>query len=1011
MKRNANPDALLSTKLHVPRPHPALVHRPRLTERLEAGLRGRLTLVSAPAGYGKTTLVSEWIASHRRGGPRSERRGAVLAPGDHEGASTAPLQVAWLSLDEGDNDPTRFWTYFIVALQTVEASLGTGAFRLLQSPRLPPSQAILTALINEIAAHSASARIVLVLDDYHLIDGVSPASAAIHDALALLLRRLPPQLHLLVVTREDPPLPLARLRARGQLTELRAADLQFTLSEAAAFLNQAMGLDLSPDGIAALAGRTEGWIAGLQLAALALQGALVEQAPRQKQRDAASLIQSFTGSQRFVLDYLIEEVLEQQPESLQAFLLQTAVLDRLTGPLCDAVIGCAVIDVAAADVAVTGQDPGRETLETLERANLFIVPLDDERRWYRYHHLFADLLRQRLRQIQPERLPRLHCRASEWYEQNGFVDDAIDHALRGEHFERAACLIEEQLDANYERVDQATLQRWLAAFPRELVLSRPRLCILYAWNLFSSGQLDAADQGLRVAEKTLNPDTDQESPDEDPLSDTDRSKLVGRIAAIRSFIASYSNDRSTTIRYARQALEVLPEQERSWRVAALIALGDAYASQGQMDAAHEARTNALAAGKASGDPYILTIAHLRLAEILRQQGKLQQVLDLCERQFERAERSGLSESAIAGWLLGIWGEVLAELDDLDRAVDLAKRGVERTARSGDLLYHVMSSLCLVRVLFSSGDLTGAQEVIQSMGNAAPEQELPLWGALRLSAWHVRIWLAEGKPELASRWAQARGLEPDAGLAYPHDIESLAFARVLIAQGRLDEAAGLLQRLLEAAEAGGRISSVIEILLLQALASQAGGDSMQAMAALEHALTLAEPRGFVRAFADEGPPLARLLYQAAQLGTAPEYVRRLLAAFPVVEPEQTGAPHKASHSRRSEPLIEPLSDRELEVLALIAEGMTNPEIASRLFLALNTARCPQPDAGGCPGTGFGTLGPDLIATLAADTGLLPVQALAASDRIPRHQFPAGRQPAARFSVATRLPGSSANRLTL
>jgi len=914
--------SLLATKLYIPPVRPELVSRPRLIERLNAGLPTRdgsprtrdafpraLSLISAPAGFGKTTLLSEWVRS--------------TAARDAAAQHAAPLPVAWLSLDEGDNDPARFLTYLIAALRKVEASVGKGVLSALQSPgvadttKSPVDEAVLTSLINEIT--TLSTQIMLVLDDYHLID-----AQQIHDALTFLLRHLPPQMHLVIATREDPNLPLARLRARGQLTELRATDLRFSYSEAAEFLNQVMSLDLSTEDIAALETRTEGWIAGLQLAAISMQG----------REDGASLIKSFTGSHRFVLDYLIEEVLEQQSESVQTFLLQTAVLNRLNGSLCDAV------RFGEAE-SPTGQEDGQATLEMLERANLFIVHLDEERRWYRYHHLFADLLRQRLHQTQPERLPILHRRASEWYEQNGFVDEAIDHALRGKYLERAAYLIEDQFGADlidkYERGDQTILRRWLAELPEEFVFSKPHICILHAWNLFTTGQLDAADRSLQAAEKMLDPNPDQElvsSLDNDQLSDTDRMKLVGRVAAIRSFLASYSGDMPRTIRYARQALEFLPEQELPWRSAVLIALGDAYASQGQMVAAHEARSNALVTGKASGDTYILMIVNLRLAEILRQQGKLQQVIDICERQWKRADESGISESAVVGWLLGIWGEVLAELNHLERAIEQAKKGVKLTERGGDVTYIGWSNLCLVRVLFSSGDITGAEDVIQSMENTAREYDMPVWALLQLSAWQVRIWLAQGKLEVSSQWVRERELDPDGEPTYTHEMEYIVFARILIAQGQLDEATTLLQRLLEAAEAGGRNSRVIEILMLQALTLQARGDTDQAMTTLEGALTLAQAGGFIRIFLDEGPPMARLICEALSRGIAPDYVRRLLAAFPSAKPEQTDS----LKTQAPKPdLIEPLSERELEVLELVAEGLTNQEIASRLFLSLNTVK--------------------------------------------------------------------------
>ena len=620
---------LLQTKLHVPpvRSDPStglrarLVLRPRLVERLERGRNLKLTLISAPAGFGKTTLVAEWV-----------RR--LSEAGTADG-------IAWLSLDEDDNDLARFLVYVVATLSEIEATIGKGVLNQLRTSP-PPAEEILTFLINVIATMPGP--IILVLDDYHLI-----GDQAIHDALAFLLARLPRQMHLVIATREDPPLSLARLRARGQLTELRAMDLRFTPSEAAEFLNQVMGLALSAKDIAALEARTEGWIAGLQLAALALQGTISTRG----QQDVSGFIQSFTGSHRFVLDYLVEEVLERQPENIQTFLLQTAILDRLTAPLCD---------------AVSGQDNGQETLESLDRANLFIVPLDNERRWYRFHHLFADLLNQRLRQAQPELIPSLHQRASEWYEQNDLADEAIEHALQAGDRARAASLMEVQSDAAWRRGEHAKLRHWLDALPLEAVRAQPRLCVYHTWYLFAGGRQDEAEAALRACEEAMDagPDLLTSTTPLAPrglLSDLDRQMMRGRAAIIRAFIAAYIGDIPAIIHHARRALDYLPEQDLTWRRDAALALGDAQGFRGDLAAAYAARMEAAEASQAAGDDIFSLLAYLKVAITLREQGRLQRTIELCQEQLEFASRSGLLHASVPGGFWAIWGEVLAELGD------------------------------------------------------------------------------------------------------------------------------------------------------------------------------------------------------------------------------------------------------------------------------------------------------------------------------------------------------------
>jgi LuxR family maltose regulon positive regulatory protein len=907
-------EPLLHTKLVIPPVRPNLVPRPRLIERLNQGLQlaHRLSLISAPAGFGKTTLVVEW-ASHLRS------EAANGSQGDY--------RVAWLSLDEGDNDLARFLAYLIASLRQaegMETPIGKGVMSMLQSPQPPPAEDVLTSLINEIA--HVPDRIVLFIDDYHLID-----SSQVDEALTFLLRHLPPQMHLVIATRSDPNLPLANFRVRGQLTELRAADLRFTSSEAAEFLNRVMGLDLSAADIAALESRTEGWIAGLQLTAISMKG----------REDVTAFVESFTGSHHFVLDYLIEDVLEHQPDNAQAFLLQTAILNRMTGSLCD---------------AVTGLDNGQATLETLERDNLFIVALDEERRWYRYHQLFSDVLRQRLRQTQPGQETRLHQQASEWYERNGFIGEAIEHGLLAKSYERAAHLINEHIDALWAQGKNRDLQRWLDRLPEKIVLSSPNLSIFQARYQCNSGKLDAAEQTLEAAERAIESSTERRSetePHEPPsFTDSERVKLRARVAATRALISSYRGDAQGIIHYANQALANLPVKDLTWRSVTAIALGNAHGFKGDMTAAYEARYEALKACEAAGDLYFIIIANLELAITLREQGRLKRTIQICQEQLRFAAENGLSQTRTVGWLLAVWGETLAELNDLAGAIDRATQGFELTERSRDMQMLGWSFMCLIRILISRGDLAEAEETIQRMQRIARESSFPPWIAGQMAAWQARLWLAQDNLEAASRWMEGSGLYMGEGPRPLPEIDffllfdCLVVTRILIAQGRLERSTELLQHLLMAAEAGGRTSSAITILTLQALTFQAGGEITRALSTLEQALTLAEPEGFIRIFVDEGKPMADLLNEALGQRIAPNYVRQLLAAFTSDEAEQAASLQAGAPGSE---WVEPLSEREREVLQLVAEGLTNREIASRLFLSLNTIKVHTRNINGKLGT--------------------------------------------------------------
>jgi LuxR family maltose regulon positive regulatory protein len=580
-------------------------------------------------------------------------------------------------------------------------------------------------------------------------------------------------------------------------------------------------------------------------------------------------------------------------------------------------------------------------LEMLDRANLFIVPLDSERRWYRYHRLFADLLRQHLRQTPREQVSVLHQRASEWYEQNGLVDSAIEHALQTENDERPARLLDEQAEAIWLRGEHAKLQRWLAKLSDKVVFSRPQLCVFHAWYLFAGGQQEAAERSLQACEQRFESASNgaiKTSPPnrEGRVSDADRMKLRGMTAVIRAFMATYMGDVDAMALHARQALDDLPEQELIWRSNAALALGDSQGFRGDVDAAYQARLQAAEAASQAGDTIFSMIAYMKVAVALREQGRLRQTIAVCQREIARADSSELPRGSVVGALLAIWGEALAELGDLEEAANLVNQGVALTERGMDLAMRGWSYLCSSRILFSAGDMVGAERIFQRVEATARDTNLPGWITTQIAAWQARVWLAQGRLDAASEWAVQRGLDtrgeskPQHELDFASLLDYVVLVRILIAEGRLDSANRLLPRLLEAAEAGGRTSKSIEILMLQALASKASGNTPQALATLEQALALAEPEGFVRTFVDEGLPMAQLLYAAAAGGMMQDYTARLLAAFEgrTADQEQAVTPS---------PLIEPLSERELEVLKLVARGLTNREIASRLFLSLNTVK--------------------------------------------------------------------------
>ena len=887
---------LLETKLYLPTWSADRVSRPRLIDRIHP--QRKLTLVSAPAGFGKTTLLAEWIAA----------------------VPTRP--VAWVSLDQSDNDPAVFWIYLIAALQNIQPDLGERSLSLLRSQQPPPIESVLMTLLNELTAVEEA--FALILDDYHAIE-----TPAIHRGIGFLLNHLPPHMHLIVASRADPPFSLARFRSLGDLTELRASDLRFTPDEAAAFLNQGMGLEISAVEVAALEQRTEGWIAGLQLAALSLQG----------REDISDFVAAFSGDDRYIVDYLLEEVLQRQPDRVRHFLLQTAILERLSGSLCD---------------AVTNQTDGQKMLETLERGNLFIIPLDNKRQWYRYHHLFADVLLAHARMDGPERVPSLHRQASKWYEQHNLFSDAIRHALAAQDFERAADLIEQVWPTLRKRQQEVTVLSWMKGLPDPLIRDRPILSVVYALVLLHAGQLETVEARLQDAERRLA-QLEQPIPRQTVLGQDSTSQEAQRVrmheALYRSLPASIANARAyraqalgdfaSTVTYAQQALSLLSPEDDYERGTTAAFLGLAYWANGNVKAAYQSFAEGLRVFQKLGGIEIAVAATFILANMGMAQGFLRTAVKTCEQALELAAQQpepmlqGMAEIHLA------LSEIRYEQGDLEAASQLLQRGEclrEQISISGaDYMWWLVKA----ELTAAQGDFEAALDQLQEAERLYRRSPVP--DVRPIEALKVRWWLQQGRLTETVAWMRECGLSVDDEQSYLREYEHLTLARVAIAQYKRDgtdelihQVIGLLTRLLVAAEAQERTGSILKILVVLSLAREAKGEVSAAIASLKRALTLAEPEGHIRIFAECGIPMVRLLQEAKTRGITPTYTQRLLAALETWGQPQDAAPTDAV-GPAPQPLIEPLSQRELEVLQLLNTELSGPEIARELVVALSTVR--------------------------------------------------------------------------
>ncbi len=854
---------ILATKLYISPPRPKIVLRPRLLERLNEGLSSgrKLTLISASAGFGKTTLVSEWVAGCER-------------------------PIAWLSLDEGDNDPTRFLTYLVAALQTIAANIGEGVLGVLQSPQPPQSESILAALLNEIT--TIPDNFVLVLDDYHVVD-----AKPVDHALTYLLEHLPPQMHLVIASREDPNLPLARLRARGQLTELRAADLRFTPAETADFLNQVMGLHLFAEDIAALETRTEGWIAGLQLAALSMQG----------HQDTPSFIKSFTGSHHFVLDYLVEEVLQRQSESVQTFLLRTSILDRMCGPLCDAVLHASSAS-------------GQGTLEYLERANLFIVPLDNERRWYRYHHLFGELLRQRLgRNLTPEEIAELHIRASVWYEDNGLDIEAFQHAAAADDVERAERLLEGKGIPLYVRGALVPVLNWFESLPKIELDKRPVLWLMYARALTTAGQSSSVEEKLQAAEAALK----------GVESNIETRNLIGNIASNRATLAYTQYQLDTVIVEGQRALEYLSPDNLPARATTTFTLGVGYMLKGERAKATQAFTDVRAISQTIGYTFMTALSTMGLGNMQEMENKLYLAV---ESQRQALQLFGDQPVPVACEAHLCLARIFYEWNDLDHAQQHGEQSIQ-LARQFDKIIdrHIICEAFLARLKLALGDAAGAVAILAETSRSVRQHNF-VYRIPEVAAAQVLVLLRQGDVAAAAHLAQAHNLP-------------LSQARVLLAQGDPSAALAALEPWRQQMEAKGWQDERLKVMILQAVALHAHGKKDKAAQLLGDALALAEPGGFIRIFVDEGIPMAELLTRmnaSREGGAMKEYIHKLLAAFGnQKDVHPFGSAQDKPSALSHQPLVEPLSQRELEILQFITQGLSNREISERLFLALSTVK--------------------------------------------------------------------------
>ncbi len=889
-------DQLLATKFFIPSSSHALIPRPRLIELLNTSLECPLTLVSAPAGFGKTTLLSTWVQSLSPERPR----------------------IAWVSLDEGDNEPVLFWMYVLTALGSQQPGLCMQLVTYLQTQQAPPLRSVLQTLINRLAEQSE--QFLLFLDDYHLV-----TEQAVHTSLTYLVEHLPPQLHLILATRADPPLPISLLRARGHLLEVRTDQLRCSPDEVMAFLNKTVRIQLPQDMVEEVAARTEGWLVGLQLLGLSLQG----------HADPGDLLEEVSGSQRYIFDYLIEEVFQSQSASVQTFLLHTSILKRLSAPLCDTILQ---------------QSGSQQMLEQLERANLFVVSLDTQRRWYRYHALFTEALRHRLEQTQPAFVPILHHRASQWYAQHGRLNEAISHAITAQEWQWAADLIEQVYTLIWGNSEHAMLRRWLENLPAEVMRSRPRLCLAYAKTLFMVSSYTTMERWLQDAETALrgtSPALTNETAETGAVSlseQHERDNLLGEIAAYRAIITGYYlGEGHSTLAFCQEALAHLSEQNLLARAEVAYAQSLAYHSFGDIVAAIQGAKEATALAQAAGDTSSTIIYMCRTAYSLLLHGKLHEVVQIAQQAALLGTTPVGLPHAMTCWAYIFHADALRQWNRLDEALDLALQGVRLSEQTETIVALYLGYTILMRIYLARREMDAARFAFQKAEEALTKTYSPYRRDAYLIVNWVQFWLASGDLERAMNWVQELAQHTSVHSPFAREREDVARARILLVQKMPTEALSLLEPLQANAEKQERWSHVIEMKVLQALAYSMRNEEQEALTVLAQAVHLAESESYIRIFVDEGTAMATLLSrlreQKWRKGPTP-YLDTLLAAFSLESMTHKPLPTGLNQPRgrlMEQPLVEPLSERELEVLHLVARGDSNQEIAEVLVIALDTVK--------------------------------------------------------------------------